>query len=706
MPEFDAEQQHLTQTYNTLQEIIAHLSSKMKKRSEAAAADKEALQGEVKHNFASEGEAQETYVDYAVLNNIIRDYNLEQTADSERLQAATKLSEQPYFARISIKLQSGKTKNIYIGLAGITDATCHRLVVDWRSPVAEVYYNQVMGQTSYEANGRIITVELMLRRQYKITRNKLHGYFDSDIAIEDSLLISALSEQRTEHMHAITATIQKEQNAVIRHTDCKALFVTGVAGSGKTSVLLQRIAYILYQQRKTLNANDVYLISPNTVFERYIENVLPSLGEKNPNTLTFAQFLQNHIPSYENVSNKPCSTSLLAKIDNVTENFSFAPSDFRDIEIKGVRLVAAAAIWRLVQKYSHIEAGPHMVALIREELISRLDARLAQLASEEGMQDRLLALPLNEQIELFAGPYNPQNEKEERECALTYLKKHYGCAYNLIERDEWLCISKMAKRLLGENNISATAWVYLKMAVSGLSCASARYVMVDEVQDYTPDALCVLMKFFRRAHFMFLGDPHQAINTNACKFSELVSAVEGACSNTEMCHLPTSYRSTPEITQLFASLLPAGEAGKINAVQRADTPPSIIQCEGVAEYKRTLLQKLENVRNNKGLCAIIVPWKHEIKKLESILGENMPQVIESSGKLPRQGSCVLTLALAKGLEFDNVIVPNANETLFNPGDEIAINRLYTTISRATKTITILSLGKMTPLLNNYSKQTS
>jgi hypothetical protein len=176
--------------------------------------------------------------------------------------------------------------------AGITDEHKTPLIVDWRSPVAETYYNQEMGQTSYLVDGKLRTVNLELRRQFDITRDKLNMYFDTTVAIEDSLLLGALKRHHSEKLQAITATIQREQNQVVRHDDVPALLVNGIAGSGKTSVMLQRIAFLLYRQRETLSPSQVYLFTPNSVFESYIDHVLPSLGEANPQTFTWASFME------------------------------------------------------------------------------------------------------------------------------------------------------------------------------------------------------------------------------------------------------------------------------------------------------------------------------------------------------------------------------------------------------------------------------
>lgn len=699
-PVFQQEQDHLSDTYAKLEAIAKNLSDKMERRRWQAAKDKDEMQGEVKHNFASDGEAQETYVDYAVLNNLIRDYNLEQDADSERLAAAAKLLEQPYFAKISLEMRAGApVKDIYIGLAGVADENYRRMVVDWRSPVAEVYYNQENGATSYEANGRTIKVNLLNRRQFDIEGKTLRAYFDSDVAIEDSLLLQSLSAQRSEHMKAITATIQKEQNLIIRHEDVPALLVAGIAGSGKTSVLLQRIAYLFYRNRGSLDPRQVFLISPNPVFAKYIENVLPDLGERNPETITYRDLCARLLPAGRNPQDKESPLELLWKIDRAVEDLRFELADLRDIKFYGVRLVSAGAIMQLMQKYPNVPAGPHLVTLVREELFSRLDARLKQMAATETVQDELLCLSLDEQVRLFNAPYDPQTEQEARNCALTYLQERFSGAVLAIERDEWLRIDRIGMRLLGVENLPVSAWLYLNMAVTGLGNPDARYVMIDEVQDYTPDQLAVMARFFRRAHFMLLGDPHQAIRPETASYAQIREVFERLRGSIEDCQLLTSYRSTPEITALFAGLLSESERMQISAVQRADVPPALIACPTEDDYEQNLRRVIREASDYDGLTAVVVPWKSQLKRLHKLLGDDTPQIIDQDRRLPSSGVLALTLPLAKGLEFDHVILPDAGAGLFPANDHVAQNRLYTTISRATRTITILSNGPLTPLLD-------
>ena len=235
------------------------------------------------------------------------------------------LLREPYFAKIALQFKEGHpAKELYIGSAGISDENYRRLVVDWRSPVAEVYYNQTMGPTSYVADGRTIHVDLQLRRQFEIEEDRLITYFDSDVAIEDKLLLASLSRGRLAHMQAITATIQREQNAVVRHEDVPVLQVAGIAGSGKTSVLMQRIAYLFYQHRGALDPTQVFLISPNPVFGRYIDRVLPDLGERNPEILTWEEFLAPLLPAGRGVGESDVSLERLRAIDAAVASFEFA----------------------------------------------------------------------------------------------------------------------------------------------------------------------------------------------------------------------------------------------------------------------------------------------------------------------------------------------------------------------------------------------
>ena len=692
------ERRHLSETYAKLEAMEQALVAKIQKLDDDVAADKEMLADELTGNFASMGEAFETYAEFASANKTIDLYNAAQELNFQNLQKVRLLMHQPYFAKVALQFKPGDApKELYIGNAGISDDNYKRLVVDWRSPVAEVYYNQENGPTSYKANGRTIDVDLKLRRQFDIEADRLNAYFDTTVAIQDAMLLASLSQERSSHMKAITATIQKEQNEVIRHEDVDALLVNGIAGSGKTSVLMQRIAYLFYRHRETLKPEDVYLITPNPVFSRYIEQVLPDLGESNPETMTFDQFMASVMPAERSRGRADISPDALARIDEAVRGLAFDPNDFKDIVCDGTQLISAGQIRQAADKFHRIPAGPHLVTLMREELHKRLENRLRQMAATERAQNEATSLSVQEQVRIFHETIAPQTDAELRECTLTYLHDRYAAAFDIVERDEWLRIDRIGMRILGAEGLLPVEWVYLKMAVSGMGDASVKYVMVDEVQDYTCAQLMVLRRYFRRARFLLLGDENQAIKDHTASFAEIKSVFEQAGSEVQECRLLTSYRSSPQITELFTKLMPKEDRMRVSSVQHERAEPRIASFDDEDAYEDALRDAVEQAHGMAGLTAVIADNRASLKRVQSILGENAPAAISDDATLPASGVVLMTLEFAKGLEFDQVIIPDARAEVFGDG-RVARNRLYTSISRATGRIVILAPGALTPLL--------
>ena len=634
------ERRHLSETYAKLEAMEQALVAKIKKLDDDVAADKEMLADELTGNFASMGEAFETYAEFASANKTIDLYNATQELNFQNLQKVRLLMHQPYFAKVALQFKPGDApKELYIGNAGISDDDYKRLVVDWRSPVAEVYYNQENGPTSYKANGRTIDVDLKLRRQFDIEADRLNAYFDTTVAIQDAMLLASLSQERSSHMKAITATIQKEQNEVIRHEDVDVLLVNGIAGSGKTSVLMQRIAYLFYQHRETLKPEEVCLITPNPVFSRYIEQVLPDLGESNPETMTFDQFMASVMPADRSRGRADISPDALARIDEAVRGLAFDPDDFKDIVCDGTQLISAGQIRQAADKFRRIPAGPHLVTLMREELHKRLENRLRQMAATERAQNEATSLSVQEQVRIFHETIAPQTDAELRECTLTYLHDRYAAAFDIVERDEWLRIDRIGMRILGAEGLLPVEWVYLKMAVSGMGDASVKYVMVDEVQDYTCAQLMVLRRYFRRARFLLLGDENQAIKDHTASFAEIKSVFERAGSEVQECRLLTSYRSSPQITELFTKLMPKGDRMRVSSVQHERAEPRIAAFNDEGAYEDALRDAVAQARGMAGLTAVIADSRTSLKRVRSILGENAPAVISDDATLPRAAWC-------------------------------------------------------------------
>lgn len=695
---FEAEQEHLSTTYAKLQSIERSLQEQLASIFSEVASEKDLITDELNFDFDADIHV-ETMAELEAVNRIIDTYNIAADVTTERLHRAQLLLKQPYFAKVTLQFKPGsEPKDVYIGNVGMTDDDYRHFIVDWRSPIAEVYYNQDNGKTSYEANGRTIDCELKLRRQFDIERDQLKALFDTTIAIQDEMLLAALAQNRSSRLSAITATIQKEQNEVIRHEDVPALLVSGIAGSGKTSVLLQRIAYLFYRQRDTLKPEDVFLITPNPVFQRYIENVLPEMGESNPSSITFESLMCGLGLGSRDLG-REVSVDALRAIDEKLPDFKLKQGDFTDIRIEGEPVITAAQAHGAWSKLKNLPTSSHRSALVIDDLLDRLEQRIKRLAKSEKYQDMISDMSDAEQIECFGENVyiGDMDEAELVSYTERFLRWRYAGVEHEIAEGRWLRLDAIGMRLTSSENLSAIEWLYLKLALVGGGMRHARYVMIDEVQDYSAAQLMCLARYFGKAHFMMLGDENQAIREGTASFDEIREVFMRACGSVDNCELMTSYRSSPEITALFTSLLDNEERVRVESVQPAGIEPVIIECADDLDYEVQLKTAVEEALEARCLAAIIAPDARRLAKLEQLL-EDLP-IVTGAGKetMPEHGVLLLDIKLAKGLEFDQVIVPDAGNRSY-PDETLARHRLYTAISRATKKVTLVANGKLTKLL--------
>ena len=694
--EFDAEQAHLTEVYEKLVAMRSGLYDQLEGSERSAAQDLLDMSEEIRMNFGSADETMETLAAIETLNSVIDAYNQHHDYMLDKLRRVLLLLIQPYFAKVRLKMPSGTTRDVYIGAAGVTDKDSRPLIVDWRSPVAETYYNQQMGETSYLVNGKRRTATLELRRQYDISQNILKSYFDTTVAIQDSLLLSALKHSHTEKLRNITATIQREQNKVVRHADVPALLVAGIAGSGKTSVMLQRIAYLLFNERETLSPDQVWLFSPNEMFGRYIDNVLPSMGESNPRLLTWRDFIASQGLADRNIGTST-TPETLRELEAAVPRLSLEARDIREIAIDGVRLLKAGQIKTSLAKFAKIPMGPRFVALVTDELHDKLDRRIAQLAGDDELQEEMLSLDVDQQLEVFGQMINPLDDQETLAYAKTYSEWRFSRAHEMVSSLAWLRLDRIATSLLGRSADAAEA-LWLRLLIAGPGCKDARYVMIDEVQDYPEAHLMVLARFFSRAHFLLLGDEHQAIFEGTASFDQVRRVFGESHGSVDECQLLTSYRSSPEITAIFMGLLEKGEEAlvTVSSVREAGVAPEIVCHRETDAYLAELGRLVEDAREADELCAVICADRDRTSWLAKKLGDGV-MTLRKDSSLPARGVVLTDVALAKGLEFDHVIIADAQRGAY-PDTPLARRRLYTAVSRAMHKVTFVSQGELSPLL--------
>ena len=698
-PIFQQEQAHLTELYAKLTQIRDDISAELERTHATSVRDLLEMSEEVNVDVLdlddpNYDDLAEAAASIEALNSIIDAYNQFHDVNTDKLRRVMLLLLQPYFAKVTLEMRPGRPpRDVYIGAAGMTDERSRPLVVDWRSPVAETYYNQQMGPTSFEVDGRTRNVNLTLRRQFDIVRDRLNMYFDTTVAIQDSLLLGALKKHHTEKLQAITATIQREQNEVVRHEDVPVLLVNGIAGSGKTSVLLQRIAFLLYRNRKTLRADQVWLFTPNSVFENYIDTVLPSMGEANPQTFTWRAFVSAQGAGERDLGEGSDPDTLL-RMEELAHGLVIEEGDLREIRVDGVALLKQGQVKSAVEKFSEFEVGPRFTALVKEELHDRLNRRLSQMAKDEELQEEMLGLDVEQQVEIFGETILADDDDETLAYAKRFVEARYASAHDEIERLAWLRFDRIGMRLLGQKALSATEWLWLRLIFTGVGERDARFVMIDEVQDYTVTQLMVLARYFSRAHFLLLGDEHQAIYEGTASFEQIAEIFRQTHGSVDECRLLTSYRSSPEITALFTGLLDEREQLRLTSVQRPGVEPVI---RSFAEKDAYLAALREAVAEpGEGLTAVVAESDARVNWLSKQLGD-AARVIRGDVSLPARGVVLMPLRVAKGLEFDHVIVPDAQAEVY-PDTPLARRRLYTALSRAMHRVTVLAQGEMTPLL--------
>jgi len=693
---FQEEQQHLSDIYAQLVRMRDELTEEIEISHKGIAQDLIDMSEEIRPDFVGADETMETLAAIETLNSVIDTYNQIHDFTVDKLRRVLILLMQPYFAKVRLQMRPGRpAQDVYIGATGITDEHRRPLIVDWRSPIAETYYNQEMGQTSYQVDGRTRTVNLELRRQFDIAQDVLRMYFDTTVAIEDSLLLRALKRHHSEKLQAITATIQREQNAIVRHDDVPVMLVNGIAGSGKTSVLLQRIAFLFYREREGLRPDQVYLFTPNSVFEHYIDTVLPSLGESNPQTYTWRGFL-SRLGLSERGTGADGSPERLVRLEEQLPTLQLDPDDLRDIRVGDTVLLKQQQVVSAARKFEQFPVGPRFAALVCDELHSRLERRLTQLSRSDSVQEEVLGLDLDAQLEIFGETLNPANEEEIAGFARTYVEHLYAGAHDSIEQLMWLRIDRIGMRMLGTEGVSAAEWLYLKLLVSGHGARDARFVMIDEVQDYTVTQLMVLARYFSRAHFLLLGDENQAIREGTATFAQVREIFEQTHGSVEELPLLTSYRSSPEITELFASLMDERGRMSLSSVRTPGVRPTFAAYDDRDAYLAALAALVEDAHNDEGLTAVVAADRSRVSWLGRQLGD-LVKVMHKDETLPKEGVVLLDLRLAKGLEFDHVIIPDAQREVY-PDTPLARRQLYTAISRAMHRVSIVAQGQMTPLL--------
>ncbi|WP_312093926.1 RNA polymerase recycling motor HelD [Niallia sp.] len=671
-----------------------------------------------------------------------------------------KLKDSPYFGRIDFDEVGEGTEEIYIGIASFMDKTNETFYIyDWRAPISSVYYDYSPGPASYQTPGGKIDGELLLKRQFIIRDGKLISLFDTGVTIGDELLLEVLGNNANSMMKSIVATIQKEQNQIIRNEKSKYLLVQGVAGSGKTSAALQRVAYLLYKHRDTLKSDNIMLFSPNPLFNSYVSTVLPELGEENMRQSTFFEYLQSRIGKSFQVEDSfsqleylltetdsdkkqsrlksiqfKSSVEFKALIDNYLEGLHKDGMLFKDIVFRKKVFISSEEMTRkFYEMESHISI-PNRMQLLIEWAQKEMKKHAKAERKQRWVDDEIELLDKEEYLEAFHAAemkngkeqefdYFDQEEKFLRKIIVNkYFKSIYAAIKKLrfidvsamyrrifqlscpeqLTKDEWHKIGEQTISILNQRVLSyedGTPFAYLKDKIEGKKSTSGiRQVFIDEAQDYSDFQINYLKELFPNSKMTLLGDINQAIYAH--QHNEIVG--NGEREDVESIVLMKSYRSTKEIVEFTRGLAVNGD--KIEPFNRHGEKPNIVSVMDSTKKLDDLLVRIVDWKNNGyKTIAIICKTIKESSQVYDLLNQKLDvRFIQKGTTSYEKGISVIPAYLAKGIEFDGVILYNASSYQGDLEKEL----FYTACTRAMHALAMYTEeGNLNPYFEKIKKET-
>jgi DNA helicase-2/ATP-dependent DNA helicase PcrA len=604
-----------------------------------------------------------------------------------RKRKLMKLGDSPYFGRIDFSTQGEEAVPIYIGIYTFTDETLRaNLVYDWRAPISSMFYDFELGEAWYETPSGKINGNILLKRQYKIREGNMEFMIENSVNIHDDILQKELSKSSDDKMKNIVATIQRDQNAVIRNETAPVMIIQGVAGSGKTSIALHRIAFLLYRFRDTISSKDILIISPNKVFADYISNVLPELGEEQipemgieelamdvlENKFQFQSFfeqvsllLEKHDQVFIERIKFKSSFEFLAKLNQYLIHIENNYFTFAELRV-GKTIVPFPFILEKFKAYHRIpllKRFPEVVKDIQQYVRNSVQRKLTGQEKAQIWEEVPRMFKMNNVFDLY--------------------KNFYA----------WLGKPELFKMSDGNTLEYADVFplIYCKIRLEGAKTFDdVKHLLVDEMQDYTPVQYAVLSRLFK-CKKTILGDISQTVNPYSASSAE---GIEQVFPQADTVRLFRSYRSTFEITAFAQHIF---YNPNLIAMERHGEPP-------VVKSFNSNVEEIEEVKN------LIVRFKNSGHKSLGIICKTQDQALFIHQEIKfsevhlltadstsfREGIVITTAHLAKGLEFDEVMVPFVSDRNYNT--DVDKRMLYIACTRAMHNLTLTYSRQLTDFL--------
>lgn len=589
------------------------------------------------------------------------------------LQRLFRIQNKPYFGSIRFKEEGSEEEdNIYIGITHVEDKLDY-YVHDWRSPICSMFYDYETGPASYKAPSGIIKGNIIKKRQYIIEDAELKHIFDNDLNISDSLLQEVLAEESSDKMKNIVNTIQEEQNKVIRNTEDKNLIVEGIAGSGKTSVALHRIAFLLYRI-PNLTSSNVVVFTPNKVFSEYISNVLPELGEDNTYDMTFYDLLCQNINEYKDIENFTDFISRYYK-SNV-DNYDMVKYKQSDEIIKDIDSYINNLLSTI--KFNNKLEYDNFIEIDTEELNNMLNYKYNRFPLFERIKEISKRIASNN----YEGSTKNASSIEKKLKELLNIKLDLKDIFNNFYQSEYSKYKDKVndKYLYYED---ACIFLYIKSLLVGFNTNHViKEIVIDEAQDYNKLQYLIIKKTFKTSNYTILGDTNQTINPyyKYDSLEELTSIFESSKYIT----LTKTYRSTGKIIDYTNKILGLNHVTAIRNEKASD----IIFRNNIT--KNDFLTDINNLKTISKSIAIITKNDKEAEKVYNMLKDDLDiMLIDGFGHIKRD-LVVVPSYVAKGLEFDSVIIYTDEDNKYQEKDKYLF---YVACTRAQHNLIIYNNSK-------------
>ncbi len=674
-----------------------------------------------------------------------RDFGISQK-NLKRLQL---LDASPYFGRIDFYDEEFATVvTIYIGIASLIDEESkEHLIYDWRAPIASMFYDFGVGKAEYESPAGTITGDIILKRQYQIKEGELRYIFDSDLTIDDEILQDVLSKHADDKMRNIVYSIQKEQNLAIRDEQTQVLMVQGPAGSGKTSIALHRAAYLLYRHHQSLDASNIVIFSPNRVFSDYISHVLPQLGEENIGQATMQEYAYRILGTSWDVED------LYSQLE---ELFMHEKDQSQLARTQGIEFKSSKTYFETVQTYLNyvIEQKIKFSDLIVWDQVLLKKTEFEQLFREtyQYLPIKKRLDKIRRRIHFLLDPMKKQRirdlvlEKENepdrigessREVASICVQEVHEQLQSVWDQvNAWLVLDTLDCYCELFSNISLmqqltkaelpTNWseicqqtlyalgnqqvhyedlaplLYLKGRIEGWpTYEHIRHVIIDEAQDYSVFHYEIFKNVFPKSTFTILGDFNQAIHPYLVLTSYHDLAGVFASYSHKMIELTKSYRSTQEISAFTRAILAKDQEGE--NVARSGDKPQVIQVDAESITVQLIKDITESCNQQAQSIAVICKTTNHCQEVATLLeGKIEFALITKEDEHFTKGVVVVPVYLAKGLEFDAVIVSDGEASCYGKDTERKL--FYTACTRALHQLFIYYQVELTPFVTQLDSK--